>query len=516
VTALLLCLLPPVIAAPAEVEVAGWGFAIGELRNGEQAFGNRDYTMQQVPEAWSGWQFTRLNGGGASKLIVTLPDDGVVRLITATRQEGIDLEGWTAEPDTFCIYTAGGNPQLVLHTRPAKAGEPVEIPNGNWSGGIVIAPRLKAVKGKMPDPDLSLVPGVVIDHLPAHEGKFVGSPSIVILPDGSYLASHDLFGDAPRRESVVFKSTDRGATWSRIADLDGMFWATLFLHRGAVYLMGTTERYGHVAIRRSDDGGQTWTSPDDASTGLLLSDGEYHCAPVPVIEHDGRLWRAYEDNGGGGGWGPHFRAFMMSAPVDADLLLASSWTVSNKLTSNADWRQGFHGWLEGNAVATPDGRIVDILRVDMVDGSPGTAAVCQVSGDGRTISFDPATDFIDLPGGCTKFTIRWDLVSEAYWCLGNEVSGDYGKRVAGGIRNTLALLRSTDLRQWESRAIVLHHDDVARHAFQYVDWQFDGDDLIVASRTSYDDGLGGAHNFHDANFLTFHRVTGFRSLQGAP
>ena len=41
-------------------------------------------------------------------------------------------------------------------------------------------------------------------------------------------------------------------------------------------------------------------------------------------------------------------------------------------------------------------------------------------------------------------------------------------------------------------AIVLQHPDRARHAFQYVDWQFDGADLIVASRTAFDDGLGGA------------------------
>ncbi len=41
--------------------------------------------------------------------------------------------------------------------------------------------------------------------------------------------------------------------------------------------------------------------------------------------------------------------------------------------------------------------------------------------------------------------------------------------------------------------------------FQYVDWLFDGDDLIFVSRTAYN----GAHNYHDANHLTFHRVKNF-------
>jgi len=35
-------------------------------------------------------------------------------------------------------------------------------------------------------------------------------------------------------------------------------------------------------------------------------------------------------------------------------------------------------------------------------------------------------------------------------------------------------------------------------------------DIIAACRTAYDDGLGGANNYHDANFLTFHRIVNFR------
>jgi hypothetical protein len=83
------------------------------------------------------------------------------------------------------------------------------------------------------------------------------------------------------------------------------------------------------------------------------------------------------------------------------------------------------------------------------------------------------------------------------------------------IRNTLALIASNDLRNWDVRCVVLHHQEARSHAFQYADWQFDGDDLIVASRTAYDDGLGGAHNAHDANFMTFHRIKKFRELTRA-
>jgi len=73
------------------------------------------------------------------------------------------------------------------------------------------------------------------------------------------------------------------------------------------------------------------------------------------------------------------------------------------------------------------------------------------------------------------------------------------------------LIRSEDLRHWTVRAILLHHPDAAYHGFQYADWRFDGEDLTAVVRTAYDDGEGGAHNQHDANYLTFHRIPAFRT-----
>ncbi len=81
-----------------------------------------------------------------------------------------------------------------------------------------------------------------------------------------------------------------------------------------------------------------------------------------------------------------------------------------------------------------------------------------------------------------------------------------------GIRNTLALTYSRDLRHWVIRKVLLRHPDTSKHGFQYVDWQFEGADIIAACRTAWDDEAGGAHNYHDANFLTFHRWRDFREL----
>jgi len=214
---------------------------------------------------------------------------------------------------------------------------------------------------------------------------------------------------------------------------------------------------------------------------------------------------------GPGGWGQHFRSFMMSAPADADLLNAANWTCTNRLGRDPQWLGGtFGGWLEGNAVVTPDGKVVNILRVECPEG--GKAAMVRVSDDGRTASFDPATDFIDLPGGAKKFTIRRDAKTGLYWSLTNYVrpNDKTPQKKAASIRNTLALVSSPDLRTWTVRSFILYHPDTSKHGFQYVDWQFEGNDLVAACRTACNDGLGGAHNFHDANYLTFHRVRNFR------
>ncbi|MBI5092885.1 MAG: exo-alpha-sialidase [Candidatus Hydrogenedentes bacterium] len=359
------------------------------------------------------------------------------------------------------------------------------------------------------------VPGVVISHIPAAEERYVGSPSIAVLPDGSYVATHDEFGPKSQYHSSaithVFRSTDKGQTWSEISRIDGAFWSTVFAHRGALYLIGTTMEYGALVIRKSTDGGATWTTPKDKTTGLL-SDAAFHCAPVPVIQYKGRLWRGMEDAQGPDGWGHRFRAFMMSVPVDADLLVAANWTFSNVLARDPAWLNGaFNAWLEGNAVVTRKGALVDILRVDgPIDGEK--AAIVRVSRDGRKATFNPKKDFVSFPGGSKKFTIRFDPQTKLYWSLSNYIPEKHRGPKPATTRNTLALISSPDLRKWRVRCIVLYHPDTEKHGFQYVDWLFEGDDLIAACRTAFDDGQGGAHNMHDANFLTFHRIKNFRKL----
>ena len=352
-------------------------------------------------------------------------------------------------------------------------------------------------------PDYSAVPGVIIDHSPATTRKYIGSPSMAVLPNGNYIASHDFFGPGTKyNRSRIFSSTAAGRTWQKLTELDGQFWSTLFVHKGALYIIGTSSEYGHAVIRRSTDGGVTWTTPKDENTGLLIAQGQYHCAPVPVVIHQGRIWRAMEDRNPPKDWGRNFRSFVMSAPVDADLLKAGSWTATNRLRFDQAWPG--RAWLEGNIVVTPQNKLVNILRVQCDDAEK--AAIIHVSQDGESVSFDPEKGFIDFFGGSNKFTIRYDNVTKRYWSLVNKQTNPKA------YRNVLTLVSSSDLRHWKVESVILSHPDSKKHAFQYLDWLFEGNDIIAVSRTAYDDGLGGAHRAHDANFLTFHRIQNFRQL----
>jgi hypothetical protein len=258
--------------------------------------------------------------------------------------------------------------------------------------------------------------------------------------------------------------------------------------------MGNRHWMGDVVIRRSTDGGRTWTEPKNGKSGLLLP-GRYHTSAVPLVIHRGRLWRAMENSrfvGPGRDW--ETTALMMSVPVDADLLDAANWTVSDELVSPA----GYNNWREGNAVVTPAGEIVDLIRIHLGDDK---ASLIHVSESGKHLTYNESRDLVDLPGGAAKFTVRFDAKSGLYWALVNKA-----KNPSAG-RNLLALVSSRDLRHWDTRDTLLFHEDRKGRAFQYVDWLFEGDDIVSVIRLAWD----GAHTAHDSNYIIFHRVHKFRN-----
>jgi hypothetical protein len=203
---------------------------------------------------------------------------------------------------------------------------------------------------------------------------------------------------------------------------------------------------------------------------------------------------------------------VLSAPANADLLDAKSWRCSNIIYSDPAWLEGeFRGWLEGNIVYDHKNKqLLNILRVGTIKGiGEEHCALVEVSSNGKQISFDAEKGFMPFPGGAKKFTIRYDERTGKYWTLVNNTDPEKLVIKNDKTRNTLSLYSSTDLLEWRRERTLIDHPDIYHHGVQYVDWQFDGEDIVAVVRTAWEDEEGNAHNQHDSNYILFHRVTRF-------
>lgn len=340
---------------------------------------------------------------------------------------------------------------------------------------------------------------VVIAKSDTYAGDYTYSPSIV-RAGASIYASRDI----SCRYTEVFRSDDEGATWEYAGRVDGLWWATIFEHEGDVYLIGRYTEGGlsgkspsYIGVTKSADGGKTWTEICSGQGSICYYGYEPHCAPTPVLQHKGRFYRAFE------AVTPEKekRAFVVSADVHSDLLRPDSWTISDYFTGH-----GFPN--EGNVVKGPDGNIWIMARLVM-----NKAFLMRLNEDGTIVAArgDNKTSEIDFPSTAAKFTIRYDDIAQRYIGIVN-TQFDINCQVQ---RNCATLVASEDLVNWEVKELLLCDRElchpilsVAQHAFQYVDWIFDGEDILFVVRESAED----AANFHDSNYLTFYRIDNFRKF----
>lgn len=429
-------------------------------------------------------------------------------------------EGWIPTGEKIVIASTGIQLNYYLYQYDyITPGEWVNVPSPSEKGTTTIIYGDKITVSEVMQP-----PGTVIAKVAHLKKESVTNPAILVLPNGDYLvACSGVFVKSGEKSGVTyFCSKDKGKTWKVLSENNGYIsFYNLFMHDDVLYSMGT-EGWGgnsrNVIIRRSDDGGISWTFPRDFLSEGVIKCGKFSTAPVPVVIYNGRIWRAMET----GVKGEVPRAFVMSAPIDSNLMKAESWVSTNGIAFNSEWfdkKLVVKQWVEGNVVIAPNGKLVDVIRVD--NWTNGNMAAILTVEDSNTLVFNPKEDIINFPGGGKKFTIRYDTISGKYWAMTNPVfeqdkkkkhSGIYKKGVPCGlIRNNLALICSSDLRHWEIKDTLIISDNPFFHGFQYADWQFDGKDIVAVLRTAFDEERGLPKRQHDANFLTFMRLCNFRT-----
>ncbi|NLX94522.1 MAG: hypothetical protein GXZ02_11900, partial [Clostridiales bacterium] len=335
------------------------------------------------------------------------------------------------------------------------------------------------------------VPGTVVNYLhPLDEaysfsGRYLCSPSIVKLPDGALLASMDVYAPrAPQNLSLLFRSDDGGANWDYLTDLFPCFWGKLFVHKGELYMLAMSTEYGDLLIGKSTDDGKSFCKPEVLSRGSCshLAKG-LHKAPMPVTNHAGRLWTAIDY----GAWslGGHSSS-LLSVDENADLMEAENWTLTKPLAFNPDWagtvKGPSRGLLEGSAVVSPTGDIINFLGYKTAECVPDRDRAIMLKGDincpDKKLAFYKTVDFF---GNRSKFSVLYDDVSKQYFSIVNRLQGEYTR----GMRNIASLSVSSDLEHWRILCDLLDYSalDTEKVAFQYIDFIFDGDDLLFLSRT---------------------------------
>lgn len=354
--------------------------------------------------------------------------------------------------------------------------------------------------------DFSKVPGVVVAHSPKTSGKYLGSPSITIMPNGHYIVSLDIFGPGQENENIVhlYKSTDKGKNWKFVTEIEGAHWSGLFNVREKLYLLGTDVARGNLVIRVSENEGKDW------SKQLIIKEAPCHGSSTPVVFSSGRIYKGYDmlgnDDIGTFTWMSKNSSYILSADVRSDLLHKENWLITNMLMK-PDTMEG-SGWLETNAVRVGERKIAGIMRLNTIAGYK--AGYYELLND-STIDLKSVRT-INFPGGSTKFNIGYDKKSDKYWSLANvpDESLRTAEMRAGGMRSVLALTSSENLYDWKVEKVILQTQNIKKEGFQYVDWKFEHNDIVFVSRTAFDDGIGGADNFHNSNFITFHRIKDFR------
>ena len=92
----------------------------------------------------------------------------------------------------------------------------------------------------------------------------------------------------------VLSSHDGGATWNPAPAVPGMYWANLFLSRGAAPLLGTGGAGGGgIVITRFNSSSSTWRTVElfPWPGGDV---GSYATGATPLLVAQGRVWRAFE------------------------------------------------------------------------------------------------------------------------------------------------------------------------------------------------------------------------------
>lgn len=443
--------------------------------------------------------------------------------LTADADGYVDLTAYCAQSGgKYTLYDADGDGvAVVTPAGVAPFDDPVAEVNG-YTNRQYLARMLEFFRNPvLPEPTVNVeqtrVEIVANEPDPTYVYDYTreiyicyGSPAILSVGDTLYAAYDETEMSMASGNSTLssitrfLKSIDGGKTWTELATVKDMTYGGLCELDGKILLLGVRFSNSYVVVCIYDPVSGSFESGD-------LGFSVMGTAPTAIAVANGRIWRAHNNA-------------VISAPVTSDLLKAESWTKSvspNEVLTQADYEaatgQKVTGrfWLEeGNIVLGRDGELYAIYRID---ASPtwGYAAIFRISEDGRTLTpvqseHCVADGFIAFPSGQSKFMIKYDEATGRYLTFVSLVTNESPHQ-----RNVMALLASEDLLRWEIVDVLLVEREMMNntlsmyaHAFQYIDFDFVGDDIVMIVREAF----GNACNYHNSNAITLYTLSDYAAF----
>jgi len=409
----------------------------------------------------------------------------------------------------------------------------------------------------------------VVVSSPSPQDVYCYSPGLCRCPDGALIATMDFGGPGVGKlegvkssrgdamsvgnQGRVYRSEDGGESWELQVKFP-FFHARPFYAGDKLYVLGHS---GDIMIMASVDDGRSWSAPVK-----LTGDAIYGQAPCNVHTANGCVYLTMEKQfrSDMGSWRSNgFGPVLMRARLDDGLTKPESWTYAKSFAprdicpvQEVPWmglpffrfvegptgelapgrRPWPLGWIESHVVQItdpnhywydPNGKTFHILA-RATTSTTGLAALLKVveHDDGTmTTHLEKAPSGVDmlylpLPGGQMKFHILYDEVSSLYWLLSTQATDSMTRadrlpderfNTPNDERQRLQLHYSRNCVDWCFAGLVASGDS-PRQSRHYASMAFDGDDLLVLSRS----GDAQAKSAHNGNLITFHRVRDFRSL----
>jgi hypothetical protein len=370
---------------------------------------------------------------------------------------------------------------------------------------------------------------VLVNESSSPSDTFIGTPSLIIDSIGTFWAAHNWFGaGTSENTTLVWKSTDSGATWSlpTAGTITGMYRARLFEYGEDLYLLGMHQKDllgGNLKIVKSTDGFET--TPSSTTIDSTLEWGTTHST---YVVQDGYFLTAAQDRTAND-FAQHNRLILVWADLD-NLMTAGNWGWSTPLAYSqsdnlANWSGTNSGWLEPMLV-NDGGTLKVITRMHTL--YEHKAAKLNVSWTPATptgsLTFTPT--FVDVPGGSIQFVPIWHSGASKWLIVSNHEadftpgSGSYGVNDPQERRWEQWLCSASTVDGTWTPELRIHGSDyekmmgggVGYCGFQYASSQLssDEDTLYVLNRTSWQ----GADSEHNANRLTFETYRGINALLG--